>query len=260
VTPRPSDPGDLRAPRPADPGDLRASVLVVEDDEVIGGHLLSALLANGYHTRWAATVAAARAAAAAEPPDLVLLDLGLPDGDGLDLAREVRLSLPDAVIVVLTARSAELDVIAGLDAGADDYLSKPFRLSEVLARMRAHLRRRAGPVAADRRTGDLSVDPVARRVSFAGTEVRLRPKEFEVLALLAGRIGEAVGRRELMDRVWDERWFGSTKTLDVTVASLRQHLVDAGATGPNAPLLVTLRGFGYRLDPPFDPADRIAQR
>lgn len=231
-------------------------VLVVEDDTVLGSHLRSALQAHGYAARWASTAAEALAAAATEIPALVLLDLGLPDADGVDLARDLRLAHPDAVIVVLTARTAELDVIAGLDAGADDYLTKPFRLNEVLARVRAHLRRRpAANVAPRRPTGSLAVDPTARRVTFAGTEIRLRPKEHEVLALLAARVGEAVSRADLMAGVWDENWFGSTKTLDVTVASLRQHLVEAGVTGPDAPILVTLRGFGYRLDPPFPDVD-----
>ena len=229
-----------------------ARVLVVEDDEVIGAHLRTALHAHGYRAGWSATAAQARAAVAAAVPDVVLLDLGLPDGDGVDLARTIRAAHPDVVIVVLTARREELDVITGLDAGADDYLVKPFRLNEVLARVRAHLRRRpAAGAAGDRPTGALRVDPAARRVTFDGREVRLRPKEYDVLAVLAAHAGQAVGRAELMSRVWDEHWHGSTKTLDVTVAALRQHLVAAGVTGPDAPDLVTLRGFGYRLDPPL---------
>ena len=228
----------------------RPGVLVVEDDPVIGVHLDRALEAGGYRSWWARTAAEGRQMAERNSPDLVLLDLGLPDGDGVDLAREIRVTLPDTVIVVLTARDTELDVISGLDAGADDYLTKPFRLFEVLARIRAHLRRQGVVVSADRGTGDLLVDRASRRVTCAATEVRLRPKEFDVLAYLADRVGQAVSRSELMERVWDEQWFGSTKTLDVTVASLRQRLTEAGARGPGSPVLVTLRGFGYRLDPP----------
>jgi len=238
-------------------------VLVVEDDEVLGSHLRRALRAHGYAATWSRSATEARAAVTADHPALVLLDLRLPDADGIDLAREVRLSHPDTVIVVLTARAAELDVIAGLDAGADDYLTKPFRLNEVLARVRAHLRRltagAGGPhpsTGAPSPTGALAVDVAARRVTYRGSEIRLRPKEHDVLALLAARAGQAVSRKDLMAGVWDERWFGSTKTLDVTVASLRQHLSDGGVTGPDAPVLVTLRGFGYRLDPPFPDADR----
>ena len=227
----------------------RPGVLVVEDDPVIGVHLERALEANGYRSWWARTAVAGREMTERESPDLVLLDLGLPDGDGVDLAREIRVTLPDTVIVVLTARDTELDVISGLDAGADDYLTKPFRLFEVLARIRAHLRRQR-VTAADHGTGDLLVDRASRRVTCADVEVRLRAKEFDVLAYLADRVGQAVARTELMERVWDEQWFGSTKTLDVTVASLRQRLAEAGARGPGAPVLVTLRRFGYRLDPP----------
>ncbi len=226
-------------------------ILLVEDDPVIGSHLTTALQAHGYSCTWAPTAAAARAAAGSGAPlDLVLLDLGLPDGDGIDLARTLRLDRPDLVIVVLTARTDELDVITGLDAGADDYLTKPFRLLEVLARVRAHLRRRPPDPAADHPTGALHVDTAARRVTFRGRDVPLRAKEYDVLAFLAARPGHAVSRTELMTRVWDEHWFGSTKTLDVTVASLRQHLDDAGMAGADAPVLLTLRGFGYRLDPP----------
>lgn len=224
-------------------------ILVVEDDAVIGTHLVTALQASGYRSTWAATAAAARAAVAEAPPDLVLLDLGLPDGDGIELARTFRLRDPDLVIVVLTARADELDVITGLDAGADDYLTKPFRLNEVLARIRAHLRRHPLEACAPT-TGALHIDRAARTVSYDGRDIPLRVKEFDVLAQLAEHAGQAVSRNDLMTRVWDEHWFGSTKTLDVTVASLRQHLTDAGANGADAPVLITLRGFGYRLDPP----------
>ncbi|MGW6512946.1 response regulator transcription factor, partial [Streptomyces niveus] len=186
---------------------------------------------------------------------IVLLDLGLPDTDGIDVARALRADFPDVLIVILTARSDEIDVIAGLDAGADDYLVKPFTLTVLLARLRAHLRRR--PPASGRqerpiRLGDLTVDTTARRCLLAGREIALRPKEFELLAVLARHAGAAVSREALMAQVWDENWFGPTKTLDVTLASLRRRLHQAAATTPDTthlPTITTLRGHGYRLDP-----------
>jgi DNA-binding response OmpR family regulator len=145
-------------------------------------------------------------------------------------------------ILILTARDQESDVVVGLDAGADDYLVKPFRLSELLARVRAHLRRsehapeRREPI----RSGAVTVDVSARRAWRGDEELKLRPKEFDVLALLASRAGEAVSREELMARVWDVNWFGSTKTLDMQVLNLRQKL--------GAEAITTLRGVGYRLE------------
>ncbi|MFK0050393.1 response regulator transcription factor [Streptomyces sp. NPDC090741] len=187
--------------------------------------------------------------------DVVVLDLGLPDADGIDIARTLRGQFPGLLIVILTARGNEIDVIAGLDAGADDYLIKPFTLTVLLARLRAHLRRRTqaptqqeGPL----RIGDLTVlDTTARRCHLAETEITLRPKEFDLLAALAEHAGASVSRETLMAQVWDENWFGPTKTLDVTLASLRRRLHQAAATSPNPlnlPQITTLRGHGYRLE------------
>ena len=226
------------------------TLLVVEDDESIGRPLTAALQGQGYDVLWALTAAEALELATLEPPVLVLLDLGLPDLDGVELCRTLRGTFTSAVIVVLSARADDVDVVLGLEAGADDYLTKPFRLPVLLARIRAHLRRQgpppgttAGEVLA---TGDLRLDLGARRVEVHGREVPLRPKEFDLLARLVAAHGQAVTREQLMSQVWDEHWSGSTKTLDMHVSSLRRKLAEHGE---NPSTIVTLRGYGYRYDP-----------
>ena len=221
-------------------------ILVVEDDATLGGGLREALLANGYLASWARTGAEALELAAAEPADLVLLDLKLPDLDGVELCRRLRARHPALTIVMLTARREEIDVIVGLDAGADDYLTKPFRLAELLARLRAHTRRLESPRPTDRlAVGDLELDRGARRVWLAGRELELRPKEFDLLALLMDEAGRAVPRERIMAEVWDEHWFGSTKTLDMHISALRRKLGDQGDGDGR---ISTLRGVGYRLE------------
>jgi DNA-binding response OmpR family regulator len=229
-----------------------ARLLLVEDDETIGHALSTSLAAHGHDVSWQSTGRGALAAAAQGPLDLVLLDLGLPDLDGVAVCRELRADLPDAVVVMLTARDEEMDVIIGLEAGADDYLTKPIRLAELHARIRAHLRRAAPTPNADGPTvlGDLTLDTGSRRVRIADTEVSLRAKEYELLVRLAAEPGIAVSRETLMSEVWDEHWFGSTKTLDVHIAALRRRLAEAGPPGAALPVIVTLRGHGYRLDAP----------
>jgi DNA-binding response OmpR family regulator len=237
--------------------------MVVEDDETIGEVLDSSLRAHGHDVVWRRTGRGALSEAALTDFDLVLLDLGLPDLDGVEVCRQLRSQQPSTVLVMLTARTDEMDVVVGLEAGADDYLTKPVRLGELLARVRAHLRR-ADPVPqthAPFHVGDLVVDTAARRATVRGREVPLRAKEFDLLARLAAAPDVAVSRATLMSDVWDEHWFGPTKTLDVHVASLRRKLTSASASsaadegGPadgdgSTPRIVTLRGHGYRLETP----------
>lgn len=219
-------------------------ILVVEDDEAIAVGLVRVLDSQGYAVQRAAGGRSALAAVS-EDTVLVLLDLGLPDMDGIDVCRRLRAARPDLAIVILTARDTELDVVAGLDAGADDYLVKPFRLSELLARVRAHARRvvSMGPLtpAEPLEAGTLVVDVAARRAWENGTELTLRPKEFDLLRLLVAEAGRAVTRERIMDEVWDTEWMGATKTLDTHILSLRGKLADPS-------VVTTLRGVGYRLD------------
>ena len=221
-------------------------ILVVEDDETIGRSLDDALAAQGYRVTWVTTAAAAELAAHRQHPDLALVDLGLPDADGVDLCRRIRAGQPATTIVILTARSDEIDVVLGLDAGADYYVTKPFRLTELLARVRAQLRRPHGDPSHDRLVvGHLTLDRDARRIWLGDRELELRAKEFDLLALLMAEAGRAVTRGRIMSEVWDEHWFGPTKTLDMHISALRRKLGgqdDAFAT------ITTLRGVGYRLE------------
>jgi DNA-binding response OmpR family regulator len=222
------------------------AILLVEDDEAIASGLIRVFDGQGHPVRHLPRGGLALAAAT-EDIKLVILDLGLPDIDGIDVCRRLRRVRPDLAILILSARDQELDVVAGLDAGADDYLVKPFRLSELLARVRAHLRRAAAaePARADvsrepLRAGSLAVDLAARRAWREDDELELRPKEFDLLALLVSEAGRVVTRDRIMREVWDTEWMGSTKTLDTHVLALR------GKVGAEA--ITTLRGVGYRLE------------
>ena len=230
---------------------MPGTVLVVEDDDGIAAPLLRTLQREGYDVVRVAEGEPGIERTRAGDIGVVILDLGLPDIDGLDVCRRIREFDPTVGILILTARDGELDRVVGLDVGADDYLAKPFGLAELLARVRA-LMRRATPAAEPQpvplpgvdETAALRVDPRSRRVFVEDREVSLTSKEFDVLALLVEAPGEVVTRGRLMDEVWDENWYGSTKTLDVTVGRLRQKLED----GDSPARVVTVRGVGFRVE------------
>jgi DNA-binding response OmpR family regulator len=220
-------------------------VLLVEDEKAIAEPFSHALAREGFVPLLAGTIAEAREQLS-EHPDIVLLDLMLPDGDGRELARELR-ARSSVPIIMLTARGSEIDRVVGLELGADDYVVKPFAAAEVIARIRAVLRRtRPAEPNARISAGDVTIDTAARRVWLAGEELELTRKEFDLLARLARDAGNVVTREDLMSDVWDENWFGSTKTLDVHMTALRRKLGE----DPSAPRHIqTVRGVGFRFAP-----------
>jgi len=230
----------------------RRTVLMVEDETSITDPLSEALQREGFATEVAATAADALEVAARTHPDLVLLDVMLPDGSGYDVCRSLR-ERSEVPIIMLTARGEETDRIVGLELGADDYIVKPFSAREVAARIRAVLRRTGGeqrsPTEREEplEAGSLSLDPGRRSATHNGRELDLTRKEFELLELLLREAGTVVTRERLLDEVWDVNWFGSTKTLDVHVSSLRRKLGDDSAT-PR--YIHTVRGVGFRFAAP----------
>jgi two-component system response regulator RegX3 len=225
-----------------------ARILFVEDEASIAEPFSRALRRAGFDPVSARTGREALALAERSEPDLVLLDLALPDTDGRDVCRELR-RRSDVPIIMVTARGTETDRIVGLELGADDYVVKPFSGDEVIARIRAVLRRAPGgtrrPEPAT--VGSLHVDPAARRATLAGRELDLTRREFDLLALLVREAGRVVRREDLMSEVWDHNWFGSTKTLDMHVATLRRKLGDDAA---HPRWIHTARGVGYRFAAP----------
>jgi DNA-binding response OmpR family regulator len=217
-------------------------VLVAEDDPGISEPLVRALGREGYDVTHVTDGPAALAAALSGHADLLVLDLGLPGLDGLDVCRSLRSRGSTLPVLVLTARTDEPDLVVGLDAGADDYVGKPFRISELLARVRAQLRRASGPEHELMQSGGITVDSSSRQVTADGSDVALTPKEYDLLVALLRRVGMVVPREELMREVWQTEWFGATKTLDMHISTLRRKLGDSGSR------IATVRGVGFRLE------------
>ncbi len=216
-------------------------IVVIEDDDSIGQVMHDVLVDHGYRVQWCTSGTAATAVLETAAPDLVLLDAGLPDVDGFTLCRWLRQRHPALPIVVVTARDSEIDMVVGLDAGATDYVTKPFSMNVLLARIRAHLRAAVttGPDAPIS-VGSLRVEPAAYVATIDGEPLALRRREFELLVVLCREAGRVVTRARLLAEVWDLHWDSSTKTLDMHVLALRRKLGDAVE-------IATVRGVGYRL-------------
>ena len=223
----------------------KGRVLVVDDEAAILRFLKPALEANGYDMISAGTMAEALKRTASESPDIVLLDLGLPDGDGKDLIRQAR-QWSDVPIIVLSAREREAEKIESLDLGADDYVNKPFNVGELMARMRAATRHRMQrkaeiPVL---RVGEIEVDATRHRVTRAGVELKLTPKEFELLSFLARHAGRVLTHKQILTAVWGAAHTQDTQYLRVYIGQLRQKV----EVQPNDPrLILTESGIGYRI-------------
>ncbi len=227
----------------------KRTILLVEDETSITEPLAEALGREGFDTTVAATAAEALEVAGRNQPDLVLLDVMLPDGSGFDVCRELR-QRSQVPIIMLTARGEEADRVVGLELGADDYIVKPFSAREVAARIRAVLRRVDAPTQPDDKpveVGEIRLDPAKREVTKDGETLELSRKEFELLSLLMANAGSVVTRERAIDEVWDTNWFGSTKTLDVHVSGLRRKLGD-DSSEPR--FLHTIRGVGFRFSSP----------
>jgi two-component system KDP operon response regulator KdpE len=225
-----------------------AQLLLVEDDAKIRAMLTRALSERGHAVATAATAMGGLQQALRERPDLVVLDLGLPDLDGAEMLRMLR-AVSKVPVIVATARDADVEVVRLLNQGADDYVVKPFTAAQLEARIRAVLRRAAEEDAGEPAVvvGGLRVDPRSREVSLEGEAVELTPREFDLLHYLAARAGEVVSKRELMTEVWHLPYGGADKTVDVHLAWLRHKL---GETAAQARYLHTVRGVGVKLTPP----------
>ncbi len=240
------------------------TVLLVEDDERISEPLIRVLRTEEFEVVHVAAGLPALDHVATGVPDLVLLDLTLPDIDGLDVCRRLRADHPTLPIVMLTARAEEMDVIVGLGAGADDYVAKPFRLAELVARIKARLRLAAHTTPAARGSqgtltgAGIELNLASRRCFVAtdesdGTEeIDLTSKEFDLLALLMSQPEITLKRDDIMAAVWDEHWWGSTRTLDTHISTLRKKIHDR--TDPPSKI-VTVRGVGFRFEPDGDTSD-----
>ena len=226
-------------------------VLVVEDEEDIAFPLVRTLEREGYDVIRVDSGEVALDHIDDHDTDVMILDLGLPGMDGLEVCQKARAQGYAGAILIVTARAGELDRVVGLDYGADDYLSKPFGLAELQARVRALLRRtgqQVAPAVVVHRSDEVHIDKAARRVFYGDTEVMLTGKEYDVLDILVAQRGKVVSRDRLMADVWDENWYGSTKTLDVTIGRLRAKLEGSEV----AERIVAVRGVGFRLEAPPD--------
>ncbi|MCA2210434.1 MULTISPECIES: response regulator transcription factor [Nocardia] len=221
------------------------AVLLAEDDEAIAAPLSRALGREGYTVTVERFGPAVLRRALEGNHDLLILDLGLPGMDGLEVCRQVRAGGADIAVLMLTARTDEVDFVVGLDAGADDYVGKPFRLAELLARVRALLRRSGiGDDAVE--VGGIRLEPAARRVLVNGAEVNLANKEYELLKVLIDRAGQVVGRETILREVWGDADLRGSKTLDMHMSWLRRKIGDEGPMAERR--IVTVRGVGFRLN------------
>ncbi len=224
-----------------------ASIIIIEDEQRIRALMTSVLSERGYEVRASGTALDGLRTIVDTSPDLVILDLGLPDLDGMELLKMIR-AVTDVPVIVATARGEDRDVVRTLDLGADDHLVKPFSVEQLEARVRAVLRR-AGAESRDERVivGDLVVEPAAREARLDGDVLQLSPKEFELLAYLAERPGEVVSKRQLLAEVWRQPWGGSDKTVDVHLSWLRKKL---GETAADSRYIHTVHGVGVKIVAP----------
>ncbi len=223
-------------------------ILIVEDDPSVADGILDGLGTANFETKHVSTGSAALAAVVDFAPDLVLLDLGLPDMDGTDVCRQIRMSSAVPIIVV-SARDEEIDRVISLEIGADDYVVKPFGMRELVARIKAVVRRASAPeqpndaAPAEQSFGALTIDTRAIRVTLHGEEVHLTPKEFELIVYLTQDPGAVYRRSDILHDVWDTNWYGTTKTLDAHVAAIRKKLGDPS-------WIESVRGVGFRFGIP----------
>ncbi|AWK73383.1 MULTISPECIES: response regulator transcription factor [Rhodococcus] len=222
------------------------AVLLAEDDEAIAAPLSRALGREGYDVTIEHTGPAALEQALDGAYDLLILDLGLPGMDGLEVCRQVRAHSSDLAVLMLTARTDEVDFVVGLDAGADDYVGKPFRLAELMARVRALLRRRGGGEDSVVEVGGIRLEPAARRVMVNGAEIALANKEYELLRVLLEHAGQVVSRDTILAEVWGDVELRGSKTLDMHMSWLRRKIGDEGPAAERR--IATVRGVGFRIN------------
>jgi DNA-binding response OmpR family regulator len=226
------------------PSTTTERILVVEDDDMFADLLLAGLAGANYVVQRASTAAETRALLVVARPDLLLLDLGLLDVDGLTFCRELGEAYPGMPIIIVTGRGSDIDVVLGLDSGAVDYVSKPCSMDVLLARVRAQLRNpRPDDLAATLQVRDLVISPIAHTVTWNEQVIELRNREFDLLVYLCRRAGQVITRRELFAEIWDVRWENSSKTLDMHIHALRTKVGVAVD-------ITTIRGVGYRLESP----------